>query len=43
MLRCYLGGALQADIAEKDEETMANLVKQDLEGNNGNHRRTDIL
>jgi oxygen-dependent protoporphyrinogen oxidase len=30
MLRCYLGGALQADIAEKDEETMANLVKQDL-------------
>lgn len=30
MLRCYLGGALQEDIAEKDEETMANLVKQDL-------------
>ena len=30
MLRCYLGGALQEDIAEKDEETMTNLVKQDL-------------
>ncbi len=30
MLRCYLGGALQEDIAEKDEETMARLVKQDL-------------
>jgi protoporphyrinogen/coproporphyrinogen III oxidase len=30
MLRCYLGGALQEHIAEKDEETMANLVKQDL-------------
>ena len=30
MLRCYLGGALQEEIAEKDEETMANLVKQDL-------------
>jgi len=30
MLRCYLGGALQEDIAEKDEQTMANLVKQDL-------------
>ena len=30
MLRCYLGGALQEDIAEKDEETMASLVKQDL-------------
>ncbi len=30
MLRCYLGGALQEEIAEKDEETMATLVKQDL-------------
>ena len=30
MLRCYLGGALQEDIAEKDEQTMAKLVKQDL-------------
>ncbi len=30
MLRCYLGGALQEDIAEKDEQTMATLVKQDL-------------
>jgi len=30
MLRCYLGGALQEDIAEQDEETMASLVKQDL-------------
>ena len=30
MLRCYLGGALQEEIAEKDEETMTNLVKQDL-------------
>jgi len=30
MLRCYLGGALQEEIAEKDEETMAALVKQDL-------------
>ncbi|MZH42439.1 MAG: protoporphyrinogen oxidase [Nitrospinae bacterium] len=30
MLRCYLGGALQEDIAEKDEKTMADLVKQDL-------------
>jgi len=30
MLRCYLGGALQENIAEKDEETMTNLVKQDL-------------
>ena len=31
MLRCYLGGALQEDIAEKDEKTMINLVKQDLQ------------
>ena len=31
MLRCYLGGALQEDIAEKDEQTMAQLVKQDLQ------------
>jgi len=31
MLRCYLGGALQEDIAEKDEQTMLNLVKQDLQ------------
>ncbi len=30
MLRCYLGGALQEDIAEKDEQTIAELVKQDL-------------
>ena len=30
MLRCYLGGALQEDIAEKDEQSMANLVKNDL-------------
>jgi protoporphyrinogen/coproporphyrinogen III oxidase len=30
MLRCYLGGALREDIAEKDEQTMAALVKQDL-------------
>ncbi len=30
MLRCYLGGALQENIAETDEETMATLVKQDL-------------
>lgn len=30
MLRCYLGGALQENIAETDEETMTTLVKQDL-------------
>lgn len=30
MLRCYLGGALQEDIAEQDEQTMKALVKQDL-------------
>lgn len=30
MLRCYLGGALQEDIAEKDESTLIALVKQDL-------------
>jgi oxygen-dependent protoporphyrinogen oxidase len=30
MLRCYLGGALQEDIAEKDEQTLATLVRQDL-------------
>ena len=30
MLRCYLGGALQEDIAEKDEQTLATLVMQDL-------------
>jgi len=38
MLRCYLGGALQEDIAEKDEETLAT-----PQGNNGNHGRTRIL
>ena len=31
MLRCYLGGALQEEIAEKDEETLAALVKKDLQ------------
>lgn len=31
MLRCYLGGALQEDIAEKDSETMETLVRKDLE------------
>ncbi|MBT3921993.1 MAG: protoporphyrinogen oxidase [Nitrospina sp.] len=30
MLRCYLGGALREDIAEKDEHTMTRLVRQDL-------------
>jgi protoporphyrinogen/coproporphyrinogen III oxidase len=30
MLRCYLGGALQEDIAEKDEATLIALVRQDL-------------
>ncbi len=30
MLRCYLGGALQEDVAEKDEQTLATLVRRDL-------------
>ena len=30
MLRCYLGGALQEDIAEKDEQTLETLVRQDI-------------
>ena len=31
MLRCYLGGALQEEIAEKDTETLETLVRNDLE------------
>ena len=31
MLRCYLGGALQEEIAEKDEETLETLVRKDLQ------------
>ena len=30
MLRCYVGGALQEEIAEKDKEVLAELVKKDL-------------
>jgi oxygen-dependent protoporphyrinogen oxidase len=30
MLRCYLGGALQEEIAEKDAETIQTLVRNDL-------------
>ncbi|MBM15630.1 MAG: protoporphyrinogen oxidase [Nitrospina sp.] len=30
MLRCYVGGALQEDIAEKDPKTLENLVRKDL-------------
>ena len=30
MLRCYLGGALQEEIAEKDAETLEKLVRNDL-------------
>ena len=32
MLRCYVGGALHEEIAEKDEEVLAKLVKKDLLG-----------
>ena len=31
MLRCYLGGALQEEIAEKDVETLERLVRNDLQ------------
>ncbi|MEK9630085.1 MAG: protoporphyrinogen oxidase [Nitrospinota bacterium] len=31
MLRCYLGGALQEEIAEKDAETLEKLVREDLQ------------
>ena len=31
MLRCYLGGALQEEIAEKDPETLERLVRNDLQ------------
>ena len=31
MLRCYLGGALQEEIAEKDAETLERLVRNDLQ------------
>ena len=31
MLRCYVGGALQEEIAEKDTETLETLVRQDLQ------------
>ena len=31
MLRCYLGGALQEEIAEKDTETLETLVRNDLQ------------
>ena len=31
MLRCYVGGALQEEIAEKDAETLEALVKKDLQ------------
>ncbi|MBC8285797.1 MAG: protoporphyrinogen oxidase [Nitrospinae bacterium] len=31
MLRCYLGGALQEEIAEKDAETLESLVRKDLQ------------
>ncbi|MEC7641445.1 MAG: protoporphyrinogen oxidase [Nitrospinota bacterium] len=31
MLRCYLGGALQEEIAEKDTETLGKLVRNDLQ------------
>jgi len=37
MLRCYLGGALQEDIAEKDESTLISLVRQDLKEIMGVH------
>jgi len=30
MLRCYLGGALQEEVAEKDAETLETLVRNDL-------------
>ncbi|MBT6717093.1 MAG: protoporphyrinogen oxidase [Nitrospina sp.] len=30
MIRCYLGGALQEEIAEKDAETLEKLVRDDL-------------
>ena len=31
MLRCYVGGALQEEIAEKDAETLETLVRKDLQ------------
>jgi len=31
MLRCYLGGAIQEEIAEKDSETLEKLVRDDLQ------------
>ena len=31
MLRCYVGGALQEEIAEKDTETLETLVRKDLQ------------
>ena len=31
MLRCYIGGALQEEIAEKDAETLERLVRKDLQ------------
>ncbi|MBT5549702.1 MAG: protoporphyrinogen oxidase [Nitrospina sp.] len=37
MLRCYLGGALQEDIAEKDAATLITLVRQDLKEIMGIH------
>ena len=30
MLRCFVGGALQEDLAEQDEETIARMVKKEL-------------
>ena len=37
MLRCFLGGALKEDIAEKDEATLISLVRQDLKEIMGVH------
>ena len=31
MLRCYVGGALQEEVAEKDTETLETLVRKDLQ------------
>ncbi len=43
MLRCYLGGALQEEIAEKDAENNTKISKKRPKRNNGYQRNSRFL
>ena len=42
MLRCFVGGALNEDLAEQDEEAIAKMVKKELADLMGIHQEPEI-